>query len=252
VTASSTPSCQIDEDARRRFEAAWCTGWPESIEQFLPAEDDVRYLATLEELVAIDLEFRWKAAREGSSGPANGSAELPTRFTPRLRDYLLRFPRLARPDIVQRLEAEEAQVRQRYGGEDTPTRNATRIPLVTPDDRAELSRTRDLPRQSGRSTEPGPTIPGYEIVGELGRGGMGVVYQALQTSLKRIVALKMIRSADHAGPEERARFRSEAEAVAHLQHANIVQVHEIGEHDGCPFFSLEFIDGGSGPRRPPA
>jgi hypothetical protein len=92
---------------------------------------------------------------------------------------------------------------------------------------------------------PAPSPPGYEVVEELGRGGMGVVYKARQTALKRLVALKMILHADHAGPEERQRFRAEAEAVARLQHPNIVTVHETGEHGGAPFFSLEFCPGGS-------
>src|SRR5262249_39621402 len=83
------------------------------------------------------------------------------------------------------------------------------------------------------------------IVGELGRGGMGVVYEARQTQLGRIVALKMILSGGMAGEAELTRFRTEAEAIARLQHANIVQIHEVGEHDGQPFFSLEFCAGGS-------
>src|SRR5206468_1365475 len=90
-----------------------------------------------------------------------------------------------------------------------------------------------------------PDIPGYELLGVLGRGGMGVVYQARQVKLNRPVALKMILAAGHAGAGERARFRAEAEAIARLQHPNVVQIDEVGEEAGRPFFSLELVDGGS-------
>ena len=91
-----------------------------------------------------------------------------------------------------------------------------------------------------------PAIPGYEILRECGRGGMGVVYQALQSGLNRLVALKMIRDDALIDPEFRQRFQTEAQAVARLQHPNIVQIFEIGMLPGnrYPYFSLEFVDGG--------
>jgi WD40 repeat protein len=101
------------------------------------------------------------------------------------------------------------------------------------------------PDQRPAATNDFPEIPGYEIRGVLGRGGMGVVYKAWQPSLKRLVALKMILAGSHAGPQVLTRFRLEAEAVARLQHPNIVQIYEIGESDNLPYFSLEFVNGGS-------
>ncbi len=99
--------------------------------------------------------------------------------------------------------------------------------------------------EKAAAKEPLPEIAGFQVLEKLGQGGMGVVYKAWQPGLKRLVALKMILAGEHAGPQQRARFRTEAQAVAQLQHANIVQIYEIGEHRGRPFFCLEFVDGGN-------
>jgi serine/threonine-protein kinase len=85
----------------------------------------------------------------------------------------------------------------------------------------------------------------YDIIGELGRGGMGVVYQARHRQLGRVVALKMIRAGVHADADDLDRFLSEAQAVARLQHPGIVQIFDIGQQDGLPYFSLEFVEGRS-------
>jgi tetratricopeptide (TPR) repeat protein len=100
-------------------------------------------------------------------------------------------------------------------------------------------------------------IAGYEIQGVLGKGGMGIVYKAFQPNIRRTVALKMLLGGIHVRPVDLARFRTEAEAVGRLQHPNIVQVFDVGEHDGQPYFTLEYVDGGSlahtldGTPRPP-
>ena len=110
----------------------------------------------------------------------------------------------------------------------------------------------DSQRLDARRPGPGqdferraPHVPGYEIEGELGRGGMGVVYQARQIQLNRPCALKMILAGAHASPEALLRFMAEAETVARLEHPNVVRIHHIGEADGLPFFELEYLAGGS-------
>jgi hypothetical protein len=90
-----------------------------------------------------------------------------------------------------------------------------------------------------------PTLSGYEVLAVLGRGGMGIVYKARQVQLKRLVALKMILSGGHASVSEVTRFRVEAEAIARLQHPNIMQIYEVGEQRGRPYLALEFVEGGS-------
>ena len=96
-----------------------------------------------------------------------------------------------------------------------------------------------------RALDEPPSIAGYEILSELGRGGMGVVYHARQASLGREVALKIILAGAHAGRSERARFRVEAETAARLKHPHIVPIYEIGEQGQLPYLALEFVEGGS-------
>jgi len=103
----------------------------------------------------------------------------------------------------------------------------------------------DATQVTGVSFHGMPSVPGYEIISVLGRGGMGVVYQARQVALNRMVALKMILSGGHASQQRLQRFRTEATAVARLQHPSVVQIHDIGELDGQPYYSMEFVAGGS-------
>jgi serine/threonine-protein kinase len=90
-----------------------------------------------------------------------------------------------------------------------------------------------------------PRIPCYQVEAVVGRGGMGIVYKALHLRLNRPVALKMLLAGAYAGPQERERFKREAESVASLRHANLLQVYDVGEHDGRPYFTMEYVEGGS-------
>jgi serine/threonine protein kinase len=131
------------------------------------------------------------------------------------------------------------EFRKLIGGQETPLRDLANISTKPHEAKALTKSTADLwMGQTGG-------VPGYDIIGLLGRGGMGIVYHAWQTKLNRPVALKMIRHGDLASPEDLERFRNEAHAVAHLHHPNIIQIYEIGEHNGLPFFTMEFIEGGS-------
>src|SRR5262249_54047441 len=108
--------------------------------------------------------------------------------------------------------------------------------------------TLNLPARISEADAPPAALPrvaGYETVKVLGRGGMGVVYLAWQTGLARLGAPQMGLAGAHASPEQRTRFRTEAEATARLQHPHIIQIYEVGEAGGQPYLAMEYVEGGS-------
>ncbi len=145
---------------------------------------------------------------------------------PTLEEWQERFPRL-----LPRIE-HVPELRDLFGSE-IPTLSDTSNAPTNPVDLLSPA-VKQLPR-----------ISNYQLLQELGRGGMGVVYKARQTNLSRIVALKMILAGEHAGLRERARLRNEAQATAQLLHPNVVQIYEIGEHDGLPYLAMEYVGGGN-------
>ena len=148
--------------------------------------------------------------------------------SPQLDEYLRRFPQFASQIGLQ------FEVHRALQGEPAPECTILADEVAAPEKRSPAVGRAGL-----------PAIAGYEILRELGQGGMGVVYQARQVGLNRFAVLKMIRAGAYASLAERDRFRAEAETVARLQHPNIVQIYEVGATDGQPYLALEFVDGGS-------
>jgi serine/threonine protein kinase/WD40 repeat protein len=165
---------------------------------------------------------------------------------PRIEDYLGDTPEPERAALLRELIALDMAYRRKAGEQPQLDEYHARFPdlafSLTPT-RADPPSLGTLERDQARAALP--ALPGYEILQELGRGGMGVVYKARQLPLNRLVALKMILAGAEAGNQDRARLRIEAEAVARLQHPNIVQIHEVGESEGHPFLCLELLEGGS-------
>jgi serine/threonine protein kinase len=155
-----------------------------------------------------DLLLHWEELREQGQDPS--AQEL-------ARDH----PELI-PELERRMRILAAMYRVPNGADDRPTQGFVAPAAPAP-----------------------PDLEQYEILEPLGSGGMGKVYKARQVGLQRLVALKMVLAGYHATPQERDRFRAEAEAVARLDHPNIVRIYEIGEKDGCPYLALEYVEGGS-------
>lgn len=221
------------KDAVKRFEHAWRQGPGPAIDDYLPTGDSLRFRVLIE-LVHIDLELRLKAGE-----PA------------RIEAYLTRYPELAgnRAVTLELIAAEHELRRRRERGlaldEYLQRFPEYRADLAEQIARATIAAGDAPPRPAILDAEAPPEVAGYEILGELGRGGMGIVYKARQLGLDRTVALKMVLTGIRAGPKDLARFRAEAAAIARLQHPNIVQIYDVGEAAGRPYFVLEFVAGGS-------
>jgi eukaryotic-like serine/threonine-protein kinase len=173
-----------------------------------------------------------------------------------IEDYLARVPAL-REDAQAILDLiyQEYVLRRELGDDFDPHEYCTRFPdlaqaimLQLGVDAAIAPSTQALnerDRPNANVDDSIETIAGYEMIALLGRGGMGIVHQARDVKLGRIVAIKTIAQSQHATADQRERFRAEAHAIARLRHPNIIAIHAIGEHEGQPYLSLEFADGGS-------
>ena len=162
-------------------------------------------------------------------------------------------------EVVLDLIYHEYTLRQRIGEHPDPNEFMARFPDLAEPLMIQFGIDAAIPPSTGggggemavdgNAWAPCGSIGGYQVLAELGRGGMGVVYKCLDTDLDRAVAVKTIAAGQHATAEQRARFDSEARAVARLKHPHIIAIHAVGHHDGLPYLSLEFAEGGSLSRR---
>jgi serine/threonine protein kinase len=204
-----------------RFEKAWHGGQPPALKSIVENLDTPVGKYMLCELLKVELAYRIRRGEQ-----------------PTAEEYQALFPDQAGLITAAFKNAATQPAPESHRGElPTPT-GATNSPPAF----STQSPTKNSP---GVSEAIWPSIPGYEIVSELGRGAMGIVYKAWQQGAKRHVALKVIRDGFLAGPEHRRRFKIEAEAAAQFQHPNLIRIYEVGEHQGVMYFSMELGEAGS-------
>jgi WD40 repeat protein len=256
IKLKSPPSATVGpNDPSRRLASLWSQGQQPRVEDFL-AQTGIRDPAVVTAVLRVD---QWERGRVGQWIPAESYldafpavrndpeqaidlvfAEYMLREqrgeSPTLEEYARRFPQYA-DQLKLQVELHEA-----LGADEE-----RRLPATWSEERANRSANRRTQSQAGSDLEshPQPEIPGYEVLGVLGWGGMGVVYRVWQKRVNRIVALKMVHAGAQASPQVLARFSVEAEAVARLHHPNIVQIYDLGQHAGSPFLVLELIEGPS-------
>jgi serine/threonine protein kinase/WD40 repeat protein len=175
--------------------------------------------------------------------------------TPRISDYLVDTVGEKRTTLARELAKIDLERRVRAGEDlkwddyvrDFPELREAGEDVVVSVQKLTLLDEIEPERGRGKLARPAkwPAIEGYEVLAELGHGGMGTVYKARQQSLKRIVALKVIRPGAQSDSRYLARFQTEAEAAARLQHSNIAQIYEVGHQDGVPYIAMEYVGGGS-------